>query len=1162
MFYKKKLLLFLFLSLYLKALPAVFTVTSNADAGPGTLREAITLAAANGSSAIDYIYFNLPDLSEAGRTIVLATQLPDLSSNLVIDGTTQPGVEFGFSNAHVEISTPKTYDAFITFKGSGLNDVEFYGLYIYDYYDCVTSYPGLQQRKGIKLANCSNVIIGAPGKGNLVRGFNIYCLDIDSTDNIKVKSNIIGLGESNTIGNDGSGYNAGYTGLINIAACNNIYLGGDTGDGNIIFTMVNLRFNQQTINNTAIIGSNNFGVYQDGVSTEWYFEFYRHDLEVYTDFSNNIKTTDESRLASAAVDINIYNNLSGSQSGIFSFQYIKGSINFTKNYFNVGRDGISDVKYLNQITPPQQPIYIAYCSAHFNIGTNNIGDKNFFFDSEIAIDVDGDPNVFGRFNDYKCVSIAAYTNNIADTIYSIPQVNIQGVTRNGNVTHAYGTSEPGATIDIYSSESCQSHCSIRSYQQTVTADNSGQWQADILNADSIFYVSASLDNQTSLFRTLQINTDNLSIQPIRCNNTGSITGLNVPQGVNYYWTDDKGNIVSTDLNLITQKAGNYQLVLAGGCITSPSFKIENQSFIINDSSLTITNTGCSSDDGSVNNLTVYDPLAKITGETWTDGSGKVIGTSSNISNLKAGNYIFTVYASDGCSKTYGPVVIKNTTGPMIDQSKVIVQSSNCGTSTGSISGITASGSGTLSYSWKNAQQLLVGSSNNLINVPAGLYTLEVTGDTLCGPVTISVLVPETNGIALDESVVIITSAGCGGSDGAVTGLKATGADQYQWTDATGKIVATTLDFKNAVPGDYLFTASNIFGCSKTTKVYHVGQLPVTQFPSYDSMITNACFAQNNGSVSIMTDASVKSSRWVNSIGQTVGIGSHLAGLGGGSYQLYLTDQNGCENLYNTYVISASPQLQIVSGSEHITNDECNLKTGSLNGIQVSGGFPPYTYLWENAVGEIIALSANLSGVGSGTYTLRVNDTRNCGQAYASYSVQNQSNGIIPPVVNDVKVCGPGDALVKVNDPQAAFIYRIYNSITDQKPLQQQASGRFTMSIKGHTTFYLSQLSGTCESARTAVQISVGISATDIPNAFTPNGDGINDYWKIPGIENYPGAVVQVFNRYGQQVFESKGYTTFFDGRLKGRALPSGVYYYVINLSSGCSILSGNLLLIR
>ena len=72
--------------------------------------------------------------------------------------------------------------------------------------------------------------------------------------------------------------------------------------------------------------------------------------------------------------------------------------------------------------------------------------------------------------------------------------------------------------------------------------------------------------------------------------------------------------------------------------------------------------------------------------------------------------------------------------------------------------------------------------------------------------------------------------------------------------------------------------------------------------------------------------------------------------------------------------------------------------------------------------------------------------------------------------------------------------------------------------------------------------------TDFPvyNTFTPNGLGTNNTWVIPRIALYPNHHVEVFNRYGQLVFESRNYTPW-DGTYKGKTLPEGTYYYIIEL---------------
>lgn len=117
-------------------------------------------------------------------------------------------------------------------------------------------------------------------------------------------------------------------------------------------------------------------------------------------------------------------------------------------------------------------------------------------------------------------------------------------------------------------------------------------------------------------------------------------------------------------------------------------------------------------------------------------------------------------------------------------------------------------------------------------------------------------------------------------------------------------------------------------------------------------------------------------------------------------------------------------------------------------------------------------------------------------------------------------------------------------------------------VRSNTSFYITQINGTCESNKAKINVTVGLSALNIANTFTPNGDGINDYWKINNIENYPQALVQIFTRDGQKVFESKGYQVPFDGTYKGQKLPVGVYYYIINLHSNCSLLSGSLSILR
>ncbi len=85
----------------------------------------------------------------------------------------------------------------------------------------------------------------------------------------------------------------------------------------------------------------------------------------------------------------------------------------------------------------------------------------------------------------------------------------------------------------------------------------------------------------------------------------------------------------------------------------------------------------------------------------------------------------------------------------------------------------------------------------------------------------------------------------------------------------------------------------------------------------------------------------------------------------------------------------------------------------------------------------------------------------------------------------------------------------------------------------------------------------------VPNTFSPNNDGINDYWNMGNISSYPNAVVSVYNRYGQQVFYSIGYAKSWNGIYNYKPLSVGTYYYIIDLKEdNLPKLSGWLLLVR
>lgn len=78
---------------------------------------------------------------------------------------------------------------------------------------------------------------------------------------------------------------------------------------------------------------------------------------------------------------------------------------------------------------------------------------------------------------------------------------------------------------------------------------------------------------------------------------------------------------------------------------------------------------------------------------------------------------------------------------------------------------------------------------------------------------------------------------------------------------------------------------------------------------------------------------------------------------------------------------------------------------------------------------------------------------------------------------------------------------------------------------------------------------------EIPNTFTPNGDGVNDTWNIPGIITFDKSILKVVNRNGLIVYEGNG-TVPWDGSHNGKILPVGTYYYTLYLNEKFDTYSG------
>ncbi|MFD0750465.1 gliding motility-associated C-terminal domain-containing protein [Mucilaginibacter calamicampi] len=117
-----------------------------------------------------------------------------------------------------------------------------------------------------------------------------------------------------------------------------------------------------------------------------------------------------------------------------------------------------------------------------------------------------------------------------------------------------------------------------------------------------------------------------------------------------------------------------------------------------------------------------------------------------------------------------------------------------------------------------------------------------------------------------------------------------------------------------------------------------------------------------------------------------------------------------------------------------------------------------------------------------------------------------------------------------------------------------------------TTVYVLHASGDANTCGPDIISKVTVAVADdimLPNTFTPNGDGINDKWVIGGINSYQNPLVQVYDRNGQLVYRSAGAnTSAWDGTYKGKNVPTGNYYYIVDLNTNGIKLTGSVTVLR
>ncbi|SEL50253.1 gliding motility-associated C-terminal domain-containing protein [Chitinophaga rupis] len=371
---------------------------------------------------------------------------------------------------------------------------------------------------------------------------------------------------------------------------------------------------------------------------------------------------------------------------------------------------------------------------------------------------------------------------------------------------------------------------------------------------------------------------------------------------------------------------------------------------------------------------------------------------------------------------------------------------------------------------------------------------------------------------------VVTAIDCNRPTGSIVLTPTGGTQPYSYyLDASGPVSSNTFD--NLQAGNYTVRVQDQLGCEVSQPVT-VSVDPNRILNTTGSMMMPSCAGVADGMISVQVQQGVPPFEYAIN-GAPYQTGNTFNNLGGGAYTVYTNNGVCIDSFLVTLIDPVAVALQVTKEDEL-----CRRQNGSAD-IRLNGGTPPYDVYWNSAPVN----STLMNNLGEGDYTLQVTDARGC-TADTTIRINNLD---LPPVTilnKDITInIGESIQLVAVNAPDYIWTPAEGLSCTNcAAPVAQPM----------HPTRYIvSTVTGkNCVPADTVnILLSYNLSVY-VPNAFTPNGDGKNDVFrpKVKGASSYH---LQIYNRWGQLLYDTFDMKTGWDGRYRDVLQPMGAYVYMV-----------------
>lgn len=525
-----------------------------------------------------------------------------------------------------------------------------------------------------------------------------------------------------------------------------------------------------------------------------------------------------------------------------------------------------------------------------------------------------------------------------------------------------------------------------------------------------------------------------------------------------------------------------------------------------------TNPDCGVNNGSID-LTVSGGAAPFT-FLWNTGA-----TTEDISGITAGTYTVDITDDSSCVHTYQVNLSNNGTLVITGSAtnEICADQNN-----GAIDVTITGGTGPFTYSWNTGQ-----TTEGITGLSPSTYTITVQDAGGCQG-SESFVVSAAPNINIDA---VITNEHCGDAEGIIdiTLYGALNPVTYNWSN--GDI---TQDINELTAGTYFVNLTDANGCAATdtfTVINLVGNcVPNCDLSITASTVVNENCGNSNGSINLTTFTTNGPTlfNW-----NTGAVSEDLFGLSQGTYIVTISDNEGCEVIDTFNLINQTSGLQITN--TNVTNEYCGGSQGAID-ISVSGGAMPYTYNWSNG-----STTQDLNGISAGTYSLTITDANGCALNY-QVTVINDAGTLVQTygnAVNEVCSNGAGSIDISIQGGQTPYTYNWSNGATSQD-LVGLSAGNYSCVITD---------AGGCSISTPLYTInnqsgSMAFSLIDVDNEICTNALGSIEL--LFGGGTAPYTVQWNTGATTQDIFN----------------LSAGTYSATVTDNSGCSINTGNLVLLN